>query len=225
MLALDLDGLAEVNAALGQKAGDELMVSVAGVLRRRLRETDVVARLVGDEFAVILPRADRDEAEIVSRALVEEVRDRAVVRDRGVTISVGVAVLDNSVSSGEDALANAEAAMFEAKARGRDRFEHFQPGLAARPRAGQRLAWNERIRSALAEDRFELYAQPLLDLRSGEMTRYELLVRMIGEDGELIAPATFLLAAERFDLVQDIDRWVTARAIGLLAAHHAAVGR
>ncbi len=222
LLSLDLDDFKAVNAAIGNGGGDELIVMVAGILRRRLRETDVVARLGGDSFAVILPRATSEEAEIVAQALVEEIRAGAVVRERHVTASVGIAVLDRGVASSEDALTHADLAMHAAKQDGRDRVAHFDAERSDRPRTGRRTAWSKRIRAALEQDGFELHAQPLLDLATGDVSRYELLVRMLGEDGELIAPATFLSAAERFDLVQDIDRWVTGRAIDLLGVHHAA---
>ncbi len=222
LLVLDLDHFKLVNDTLGHNAGDELIVAVAQTLGKRLRETDIVARLGGDEFAVLLPRATREEAEIVAAAVVRDVG--ATISDgapRGVTCSLGVAMFEEPLITGEEALVNADLAVYEAKEDGRARWAHYSSELYDEPRMKTRLGWVERIRSALEEDRLELVAQPILDLRTNRVRQHELLLRMRDEHGRVVPPGAFLHVAERFDVIQEVDRWVVGRAIDLLAEHRA----
>ncbi len=225
LLVLDLDDFKLVNDTLGHNAGDELLVAVAGLLKSELRESDIVARLSGDEFAVLLPAGGVAEAEAVALKLVRAARERAQVaggrRPRRVTVSVGVALFEGDGTTGEEILVNADLAMYEAKERGRDGHSVFSSSRHDPPRVQQRMRWVERIRDALEDDRFVLHAQPILDLRSDKIAQHELLVRMLDDDGDLIPPGAFLQVAERFDLVQDIDRWVARKAIGLIAGNPA----
>jgi EAL domain-containing protein (putative c-di-GMP-specific phosphodiesterase class I) len=121
-------------------------------------------------------------------------------------------------------LLGADHAMYAAKEAGRDRFVSRptaeQTGSAAR----ERLTWPGRIRQALADDEFELHAQPIVDLATGDLHQHELLIRLPGDNGELIMPASFLYTAERFGLARELDRWVVSRAIDMVArGHHLAV--
>ena len=222
LLVLDLDHFKYVNDALGHHVGDELILGVAALLQERLRESDIIARLGGDEFAVLLTHASPQDAEVVAADLVHAVREQASVggadRRRRVTTSVGVAPFGGGEMSGEEMLIEADLAMYEAKEAGRDRFSVVSPDRTRPDRIRARVSWLERVRGALEDDRFVLHAQPIRDLRSGEIGQYELLVRMLGEDDELIMPAAFLPIAERFGLAPDIDRWVATHAIELLAA-------
>ena len=220
LLVLDLDHFKYVNDALGHHAGDELILSVAALLQDRLRDTDTIARLGGDEFAVLLPNADPHEAEHVASELVRAVREEATVvagdRRRRVTTSVGIAPFGRSDLSGEELLIEADLAMYEAKEAGRDRFSIVSPDGERPDRIRDRLSWIERLRSALDNGDFVLYAQPIRDLRTGAIGQHELLLRMLGERDELIPPGAFLPLAERFGLAPEIDRWVVGQAIELL---------
>lgn len=222
LLMLDLDHFKSVNDTLGHHAGDRLIVSVAEMLRRRLRETDVLARLGGDEFAVLLPRADRAEAESLAQVIVDAVRTEVNVanadRTRRVTTSVGVTLLDDPSLTWEEVVANADLTMYEAKEAGRDQYAVYSPSPDRVNRTRVRLAWAERIRRALEEERFVLHAQPVIDIRTGATTQYELLVRMLGEDGELLQPGLFLPVAERSGLIARLDWWVIERAVELLTS-------
>jgi diguanylate cyclase (GGDEF)-like protein/PAS domain S-box-containing protein len=222
VLTLDLDHFKYTNDSLGHSVGDELITRAGAVLAERLRESDTVARLGGDEFAAILPEADEEEALRVAEYLLRSIREEAVVTGKhgrtGTTASVGITLFSGSepgVSAG-DLLAEADIAMYDAKESGRDRCVLFAvDGREAR--MATRLNWVERIRSALAEDRFVLHGQAILGLGDDQRPRQELLLRMVEEDGTLIAPGDFLHVAERFDLIQAIDRWVIRRAVELLA--------
>jgi diguanylate cyclase (GGDEF)-like protein len=218
---VDLDHLKDVNDSLGHHAGDELIRRAAKALGARLRESDVLARLSGDEFAILLPAVDAEGAREVAQALVAAVRGLDVHTREGnsrtTTASVGVAMIEAG-SSGEDIMVNADLAMYDAKKAGRNRIAVYTPH-PEHDRRKERLSWVERIRGALEHDRFTLLAQPIVELSTGRVSQHELLLRMRDETGDLIPPAAFLDIAERLDLVQAIDRWVVRSAIALLDEH------
>jgi len=222
VIALDLDHFKYINDSLGHTVGDELIARASSLLRERLRETDVVARLGGDEFAVILPRADERHATSVAEDLLSTIRSGGSITGEhgraGTTASAGVTLFPEqrgAVSAGE-LLVEADIAMYDAKEGGRDRYVVYATtGRTAL--MATRLDWVQRIRRALAEDRFVLYGQPILSLSGDKRPREELLLRMLDDSGDLIPPASFLAVAERFDLIQEIDRWVVRKAIGMLA--------
>ncbi len=218
LLVLDLDGFKFLNDSLGPTAADGLLVGVARVLTKRLRGTDVLARIGGDEFAVLLPRVSAQETHAVGRSLVEAVREDDGLRGgrlRPLTISVGAAMFTDRGGNAEAVLVDADLAMYDAKEGGRNRLVFANALDRSDSRQRVRISWMERITDALKYDRFELHAQPLLDLRSNRVNLYELLIRMRGEDGELIPPGAFLDVAERSDLIQEIDKWVLGQAFGI----------
>ena len=198
------------------KAGDE-----------RLRETDTLARLGGDEFAILLPEASAEQANELGLALAETVRLRAVAgageTTRRTTASVGVAVYEpTSKRSGEHLLSEADMAMYDAKDQGGDRCVLHRVDASGSERLSiETIAWPDRLRRALDEDRLVLYAQPILDLHADTINHYELLLRLVGDDGELIAPGAFLPVAERRGMILAIDRWVVRNAIKLLRERRA----
>jgi diguanylate cyclase (GGDEF)-like protein/PAS domain S-box-containing protein len=228
VLVIDLDDFKEVNDTLGHSAGDELIVRVAGALAARVRESDTLARLGGDEFAILTPSGGRFEAERLANSLLQTVRRERAARGPGgrarpITASIGIAPLASAVGlSAEEALINADLAMYDAKEAGRDRSETYGGSSRGRARIEARLEWVERIRAALDEDRLVLHAQPVVETATGLTTQHELLVRMVDPHGDLIQPGSFLPIAERFGLIREIDRWVMTRAIRMLGEHRAA---
>jgi len=226
LLVIDLDHFKEINDSLGHQAGDGLLKGVAGLLKQRARKADVLARLSGDEFALLLPQTSADRAEVVADEIVKTLNRRMPTttgESSAVTASVGVAVSDGLTDT--ELLAYADLAMYEAKEAGRNRFAVYRPGPAGRERASGRLAEAERIRDALENDRLLLYGQPVIDLRTHTVHNYELLVRLPAENqGDPIPPSAFMYVAERFGLIQALDGWVARRAIRLIA-EHARTGR
>jgi diguanylate cyclase (GGDEF)-like protein/PAS domain S-box-containing protein len=229
LMIVDLDGLKAVNDTLGHTVGDELIERVARLLRHSLRTSDVVARLGGDEFGVLLPQLDREGAEQVGEKLLGEVRDGGVVvtanRQGRVTASIGIAVWTaQDAPVAHELLSRADLAMYAAKTAGRDQYAVHDPEVHE---GSQQLgtAWLDRLRDALdADDGFVLHAQPIIPLGEGgpeDIECYELLIRMRADDGSLIPPGTFLGLAERYDLIQQLDRWVLARAVHLVRAREA----
>ncbi|HXA53989.1 MAG TPA: EAL domain-containing protein [Solirubrobacteraceae bacterium] len=223
VMVLDIDGFKEVNDTLGHSAGDELIVRVAGALASRLRESDTLARLGGDEFAILAPTGERIEAENLAVSLLEVVRRERAPRGQGgrerpITASIGVAPLEDAeFLSAEEALINADLAMYDAKEAGRDRSVTYGGAGRGQAHIEARLEWAERIRAALDEDRLVLHAQPVVQTATGRTTQHELLIRMVDAHGDLIPPSSFLPIAERFGLIGEIDRWVVTRTIGMLA--------
>jgi diguanylate cyclase (GGDEF)-like protein/PAS domain S-box-containing protein len=207
VLVLDIDNFKFINDSEGHNAGDQTLRSVAGTLVGRTRATDVVARVGGDEFAIVLPEANEQKALKVA----SDVRSLLCERTGGpIKVSIGISLFTPEQQiTADDALVAADTAQYEAKERGGDQARVFSG------RAAGTLTWVERIRLALAEDRFVLYGQPIIDLRSGQIAYEELLIRMLSADGEIIAPDEFLPTAERFGLIVEVDRWVTARALRL----------
>lgn len=226
VLVIDLDDFKGVNDTFGHKAGDDVLRGVAGLLRQRLRQTDIVARIGGDEFAILLPHTDADRAQSVAKDLVKALgRQMAVLADHSirVTASIGLTLLEGLTDV--EALAYADLAMYEAKETGRNRFAMYRPVAGNRRRGSARLVEAERIRRALEEDRLILHCQPILDLGRNEVCQYELLLRLPDQPGgEPLPPSAFLYAAERSGLIQAIDGWVVRKAIALIA-EHARVGR
>ena len=231
LLVLDLDHFKAVNDTLGHEAGDQLIAAVAARLTRRLGPRDVVARLGGDEFAILLRDAGPDSAQEIARGIVRDIRDRALILKgqalRHVTASIGITMFRQGLGSGQEILSDADLAMYDAKEAGRDRTSLYRPdGLDGR-RMKARLAWVERIRDALDNDRLTLFAQPIVELSTRRVLQHELLLRMVGDDGDSIPPSAFLHIAERYDLIQELDRWVVTQAIRLIerqATHSLATG-
>jgi diguanylate cyclase (GGDEF)-like protein len=217
VMIIDIDGLKEVNDRLGHQPGDDLIRGVAQVLRERVRTTDIVARLSGDEFAVLMPQTDTMGALQLGEELRVQVAERAgaAAESQWATISVGISLFDGRTPS-ETILVAADRAMYRAKEEGRNRialFEGLEPDWRDL-RPGRTTT--ARIRDALTRNRLSLATQPIRDLVSGGVDRYELLLRMIGEDGELVPAASFIRVAERSGMIQELDRWVVGEALRLL---------
>ena len=222
LFLLDLDRFKYVNDTRGHKAGDEVIRAVGRALRENVRKTDVVARLGGDEFAVVLRDADREAAERIAEGMLE-------TDPRAPPAARGPADLDHDLDRHRPVRGRGAARRGpDGQRRPRDvcgQGGRREPVLAIADGGADvggmqlRLDWADQIRRALDEDRFVLYCQPIMELASDEITQYELLLRMIGDNGEIVMPAAFIDTAERFGLIQEIDQWVVRKAIHLLAEH------
>jgi diguanylate cyclase (GGDEF)-like protein/PAS domain S-box-containing protein len=210
-LVLDIDNFKLINDNRGHDVGDRTLKSVAEVLVHRARETDIVARIGGDEFAIVLPQATEDEALKFASDIGSLLCERAIGPPISVSIGIGLFTPEQEITAG-DMLAAADMAQYEAKEHGGDQARVFELSAAGA------LTWVDRIRSALDEERFVLFGQPIVDLRSDLVVRHELLIRMLSEDADVILPGEFLPTAEHFGLIGEIDRWVTQQGLRLAIA-------
>jgi diguanylate cyclase (GGDEF)-like protein/PAS domain S-box-containing protein len=220
VIALGIDTFKYVNESLGSAAGDELLVAAAELLRGRLRKTDVMARVGGDVFGILVHGADKAKALTLAEELLDRARRHAfVVKSEGlrITLSAGVTSLEERPVVGAELLAEAEAAMHAAKEAGRDRALGFD---AEGRELDERRVWTERVRQATERGLFVLVSQPIMDLRSDATTQHEILLRMRDDGGGLVVPGAFLATAERFGLIGGVDRWVTQQAVRLIEAHN-----
>jgi diguanylate cyclase (GGDEF)-like protein len=208
LVILDIDHLKLVNDLHGHVAGDEAIKAVGREIAARARNTDLTARLGADEFALALHEAGEPEARLVIEQIAALVARRGI--DPQPTISAGVALFagDQELTA-DDLLTAADVALYEAKEAGGRQTRVY------RGDSGAALGWVQRIRSALQEQRFVLHAQPIVSLRDGSVEHRELLVRMLSDDGDAIPPSAFIPTAERFGLITEIDRWVTAQGLAM----------
>jgi diguanylate cyclase (GGDEF)-like protein/PAS domain S-box-containing protein len=221
LLMLDLDNFKYVNETYGHKSGDELVSSIAETLRGQLGPIDVLARFGGDEFGVMVIDADAERARELGERLLVAVRDHKMTINGieiRVTASIGVVTFDGIHAGVEDVLADADRAMYQSKENGRNRVTALDPSDCGWVRDQLNHSTEHMIREALARDHFELFVQPIVNLRNGQMTHCEVLLRL--RDGDsIIAPGRFLPAAERLGLIHLIDRWVIDHAFVLAAEH------
>lgn len=220
LLSLDLDNLKLVNDSFGHTVGDQLIVRAAEILKGELGGTGILARPGGDEFAVLAPGTDGEEAlslaERLAEAIAREVRVGVADRTVRLTVSIGVAVArPGEDASAEKLLMEADIAMYDSKASGRDCVKLYD--RAENSDIAQSIDWHSRIGRALESGGFRLYAQPILSLDGTGPAFFELLIRLRDDDGSIVLPGTFLPVAERHDLIQDIDQWVISSAIKSLA--------
>jgi diguanylate cyclase (GGDEF)-like protein/PAS domain S-box-containing protein len=221
VLSIDLDNFKAVNDTAGHSAGDAVLVYAANAMHNRLRASDIVARIGGDEFAVLLANVDEADARTAAEDILRTLRaSRPVFGGKRLRVraSVGVATFHSDDATADELRVFADLAMYAAKNAGGDRVTVYSPDEGRRARSLVRQPWSERIREALDLDRFALYLQPILNLSTGKISHGELLLRMRDERGRLIQPSSFLPAAERVGLINEIDRWVVRAAIELLAA-------
>jgi diguanylate cyclase (GGDEF)-like protein/PAS domain S-box-containing protein len=218
---IDLDQFKVLNDTCGHSAGDRMLRQITFLLRKRVRETDTLARLGGDEFALLLNSCS------IARAI--EVLDELRQGLRGfrftwegktfeITMSIGVVPITALSGGTAELLSEADSACYAAKAKGRNRIQVYHPDDQELSRRQGEMNWVTEITDALREDRMELYCQRLLALRPGQSDGAEVLVRLRARDGTLTPPMAFIPAAERYNLMTDIDRWVIRNTCAALAS-------
>lgn len=219
---LDLDRFKVVNDSCGHIAGDNLLRELAGMIRGQVRDSDLVARVGGDEFGMLLVGCPLDKARQIADDVCAAIRDyRFVWRDRIFTVgvSIGLVEMGHEIGTIEELLGAADSACYVAKQKGRGRVHVYSARDEAVARQRGEILWLQRIQRALKEDAFELFLQPIVSMAGRVDTgpAYEVLLRMRGEDNKSIPPGEFMQAAERYHLMPNVDRWVlqtTFSAIG-----------
>lgn len=205
---LDIDGFRVINDTQGHAAGDSLLRKVATKLRSGLSPDIPVAHLAGDEFAVLLPASENDDPYRAAEGIQALTRDFRFEWNRNrfrVAFNIGVTRVDRHVPSAEKALSLADAACYAAKKTAHSHIRVWDPAETELAEHHGEMHWVSRIQSALDQDRFEVYAQPIFPARGTAGLHLELLVRMRDAHGSLVRPDRFLPAAERYGLVNQID--------------------
>jgi len=242
LLFMDLDRFKYINDTAGHTAGDQLLVEISRRLSSRLRASDHIARMGGDEYAVILRNVNKADIAQVADEFRKSLGALPFAyggKSYRVGTSIGVARLDQGTPSRSEAMAAADVALHMAKANGRNQIHVFSPDSDERAAMDMELGWSQRLETALKNNGFVLCYQPILPLAQIEYDRlpeqagalwtrhlrqhgasqrmfYEILIRLRAPDGSLVSPNAFLPAAERFSLIAEIDRWVIRQAFQAL---------
>jgi diguanylate cyclase (GGDEF)-like protein/PAS domain S-box-containing protein len=213
VLFLDLDGFKHINDSLGHPVGDKLLQSIAKCLVNRIRDADTISRQGGDEFVVLLSGVKRSEdAAITARRLLQVVAEAHSIdqHDLHVTASIGVSVYPDDGPDAETLIKNADTAMYQAKENGRQKYQFFKAAMNVR--AVHRQSIEESLRGALERQEFTLHYQPKVNLKSGEITGAEALIRWTHPIRGPVSPAQFIPIAEDCGLILPIGNWVVREA-------------
>jgi len=218
LLYIDLDQFKVVNDTCGHQAGDRLLRDVTGLLQARVRAADTLARLGGDEFGILLENCTLDQARRIAEGVRQSLHEYRFVwgtSTLSVGASVGVVEIKSDTENVASVMSAADIACYAAKEGGRNRIHVYEAGgVSTRHRE---MHWVARVTRAAEENRLELFFQPIVAIgASGAPSFHELTVRLRGDDGELVPPSEFIPAAERYNVMSVIDRWVMRQAVELL---------
>ena len=220
LLFIDLNQFKYINDSLGHLAGDQCLISVANVLKNSLRSVDIIGRLGGDEFGVILPQINPDSARYVAENIVEALENEVqvpVAINTQISACVGIAMFPADGSTPAELLAKSDAAMYTIKRSGREKVHLYTPEDKELGNMKAKVHWEDRIKRALRENSFILHYQPILNIKENRIQHHEVLLRMRDDNGDLIYPGTFLETAEQFGLIRDVDKWVIRKSIQVQA--------
>lgn len=226
LLYVDLDQFKVVNDSCGHQAGDELLKQLSSMLKTKMRRSDTLARLGGDEFGVLLAGCDAPRARAIAQQLLEAVQGfRYVWRDRlfAVSASIGVAEITASTENIESVMAAADTACFLAKDKGRNQVQVFHmEDEEITSRRGE-VGWASRLARSIEENRFFLVFQHADNIGGRDDLDYvEVLLRLRDEQGRVVPPMAFIPAAERYQLMGNVDRWVVKRVLHCLSHYESA---
>jgi len=227
LLYLDLDQFKLVNDTCGHPAGDQLLKQITGVLQSRVRSGDTLARLGGDEFGILLQSCSLDQAMRIAETLRQAIRDFRFIWQDGVLevgVSVGIVEITNDTPTVANVMSAADVACYSAKDLGRNRVQLYKPDDV--PERHREMHWVSKLARACDESRFELFYQPIVPIgppmvpgattHDHEREHFELMLRLRDESGALVTPAEFIPAAERYNVMPSIDRWVVRQALDRL---------
>ncbi|MGR8932463.1 MAG: putative bifunctional diguanylate cyclase/phosphodiesterase, partial [Gammaproteobacteria bacterium] len=213
LLLFDLDHFKEINDTSGHAAGDDLLRTIAQELKSHARKSDIVARLGGDEFAVLMPQTDPYGAEAFAKHLNERLSQMPFVygeKRYRIGASIGIAFLPQHGANAQEAMANADLAMFEAKRSGRSRTHVYSEDLQQSQALTQNVYWKDVLTQAMETEQLIFYYQPVVDIQTGRTCYCEALLRLRMADGRIAAPGEFLPTAERSGLIYALDCYVVS---------------
>lgn len=223
LIYLDLDQFKYVNDTIGHAAGDELLIEVSQLLKDKTREGDLLARFGGDEFTILLYDTNEHAIDIVAHNLLgffESYRFFSKSQLFNVTCSMGITLINSQTESAESALSQADIACNMAKKQGRNCFHLYDAANKQLDGMAEDMGWARRVKNAYENDLFSLVYQPIVSIKDGTIEDYEVLLRMNLDDGQRILPGGFIPAAERFGLINNVDRWTVSRSMHALVKLH-----
>ena len=214
---LDLDQFKVVNDTCGHIAGDQLLKELASLMPNSIRASDCLARLGGDEFGVLMFDCPLRQAEKVADSLRAAIKDFTFSWDKktfDVGVSVGLVPINKDSGSVQDVLRRSDTACYIAKDLGRNRVHIYTPDDTEIAKRHGELQWVTRIKKALENDQFELALQSVIPIQNNnEKLHYEVLLRMLDDDGDVVPPMSFIPAAERYDMMPSLDKWVISNTL------------
>ena len=221
IIYIDLDNFKDINDTSSHQTGDIILRKVASTLSDITKDIDAAshaftARLGGDEFAIILRYFDANAAKVLAQTILDEIYK--IRHDHGeicfqLSCSIGICVFPGMEDNHEELLSNAVFAVYQAKFNGSNQFYLFKDDDSQREQINERIIWREKIETAIRKKRFVLYYQPILNIQTRTISHYETLIRMIGDNNEIVSPASFINRAERLGLIGEIDLFVLDSAI------------
>ncbi len=222
LMHINIDQLHVINDLMGFQEGDMLIRRVAKTLKATLRDTDIVSRLGGGEFSVLLPNCDMRQGYSVAQKAQRSLRELSVVsaqRTLDVSACIGLSVVNRDAEGIVGIMAAAEIACKSAKDQGKDRIEVFEEDNTTLVRRSEEIEWVGRVQDALRNDQFVLFCQPVKPLRdANKAPHFEILIRLRDHDGGILAPIVFLPSAERYQMMPMVDRWVIHHSLKTLGA-------
>jgi len=224
LLYLDLDQFKVINDTCGHSAGDLLLREIADLLKIKVRSSDTLARLGGDEFGVLLENCPKEKAHSIAHELLETIKAfRFDWEEKTFSVGVSIGLVEITDDSGNAArmLSAADTACYAAKDMGRNQVQVYQPDNEEMARRHGEMHWVARIAKAFEEERFMLYYQPIVPLAAdeGNTEHIEILIRLLDENNQMVPPGSFIPAAERYNLMRSIDRWVVVNTFNWLVAN------
>ncbi|NOU21459.1 MAG: EAL domain-containing protein [Methyloglobulus sp.] len=213
---LDLDRFKEINDTSGHDAGDNFLKMVANLLKETIRSTDLLSRVGGDEFTLLMPHADMVGVDHIAKKINQVLKAQAFScsgKSYAASASIGVAVFPLHGATVNELMANADLAMYQAKELGRGQYHLFNPDYDYRSKSNQIVRWRTILEDAIANDKFVLLYQPILNIKTNKVSHFECLIRLQQDDGQILMPADFVFRAEELGLIGKIDRMVLKKAV------------
>lgn len=222
LMFFDLDEFKYINDNFGHRAGDAMLIRVAGEVSRQVRRNEIFARLGGDEFAILVPDISDEMLRILAERItysIAQVRFQFEGQNLRLTCSCGIAVYPDHAQDAEDLISRADTAMYQAKEAGKNAWRIYRADIDTTQRMVMQLSWNDRILHALESNLMELQFQGVYSAADRALSHFEVLLRMRNKDDPetMIMPGEFIPVAEKSGKIIDIDRWVLRRSIQMLA--------
>lgn len=215
LIYMDLDQFKVINNRCGHVGGDLVLKQISELLIDIVPQKTAIARLGGDEFGILLESCSLDEAQSIAEKILETIRQYRfhwTGKIFEIGVSIGIVMIDTGLQSVSNVMGNADTACYLAKELRGNNIQVYRVDDQDYQQRKEQMEWIQRITQAFADDRFVLYAQKIVSLQHTTDEHYEVLMRMVAPDGQLVVPQEYIISAERYGSMQDIDRWVVRNA-------------